>query len=301
MAGEDQTAKFGEEWQPLTLSKIIAVCDPETLVLSVALNPLPKKADGGGSGTAVAFSLSDGRVGVVDSKESEVGLLKSSSSAKFSTPHSLEAWTVAWSLFENENGGRGLYSGGDDSLLSKQVPKLLSILLKESNGTSEALSYQSIGSDSKTHGAGVTAILPIRVLSNANDEELLVTGSYDEHVRLIMPTNGRRWKVLAEKRLGGGVWRLKLVDFRERDEISSIRVLASCMHAGCRVLHICRSVEAGWTIDVLARFEEHESMNYASDFLLGSEADDERGLTVMSTSFYDRKLCVWKTSNSKLK
>jgi diphthamide biosynthesis protein 7 len=56
-----------------------------------------------------------------------------------------------------------------------------------------------------THEAGVTAILPL-----AND--LLITGSYDDNIRLIAaPPVGRR-QVAAELNLGGGVWRLRMLD-----------------------------------------------------------------------------------------
>ena len=50
----------------------------------------------------------------------------------------------------------------------------------------------------------VTAILPL-------SETLVVTGSYDDYIRLIStPTVGRR-QVLAELNLGGGVWRVKVL------------------------------------------------------------------------------------------
>ena len=50
---------------------------------------------------------------------------------------------------------------------------------------------------------------------------------------------------------------------------------------------------------MLAKFEEHESMNYGSDVQpldLEGEGGRERGngeRTVVSTSFYDRLMCVW--------
>lgn len=146
----------------------------------------------------------------------------------------------------------------------------------------------------------------------------------------------KRCQVLAEMNLGGGVWRLKKIpSFSDederggasgRDKAGEVRILASCMHAGARVVSLrrCRDggdevgVEdggAGWDFEVLARFEEHESMNYGSDVqpvrasyggqCTGGGSDDvddgsgklrdiERRRTVVSTSFYDKKVCLWQ-------
>ena len=50
-------------------------------------------------------------------------------------------------------------------------------------------------------------------------------------------------------------------------EHKSYTLLASCMHAGSRIVRLGRSGdESGeWTFTVLAKFEEHKSMNYGSD------------------------------------
>lgn len=67
-------------------------------------------------------------------------------------------------------------------------------------------------------------------------------------------------------------------------------MLASCMHAGARIVEVKRDGEGQWEIDVLAKFEEHKSMNYGSD--VQPECGDEQ--TVISTSFYDKLLCLWR-------
>ena len=187
-----------------------------------------------------------------------------------------------------------LYSGGDDSALC----------IREVVRDDEALSYDAVDRDSKSHGAGVTAIVPLPV-ARASDGDILLTGSYDEYIRVYDTV--RRPHVLAEERLGGGVWRLKLVSFAQRRKPSRdgqaasgeirIMVLASCMHAGARVLRVARDAEKRWSIKVMAEFEEHESMNYASDVQprpTGADAKQSEGFTCVSTSFYDRKLCVWE-------
>ena len=83
------------------------------------------------------------------------------------------------------------------------------------------------------------------------------------------------------------------------------------MHAGSRVVRLTRQDdgrrqrsglpdssegdgdgEAEWRFEVLAKFEEHKSMNYGSDIRPDGVADGH--MTVVSTSFYDRLLCVWR-------
>jgi diphthamide biosynthesis protein 7 len=47
-----------------------------------------------------------------------------------------------------------------------------------------------------------------------------------------------------------------------------------------------------WGIEVLGRFEEHASMNYGSDVRPDVDVTARRR-TIVSTSFYDRRLCLW--------
>lgn len=63
------------------------------------------------------------------------------------------------------------------------------------------------------------------------------------------------------------------------------------MHAGAKILLISLGKGGEWHIDVPIKFVEHESMNYAST---ARPAHGGEGYTVVSTSFYDKKLCVWE-------
>lgn len=70
------------------------------------------------------------------------------------------------------------------------------------------------------------------------------------------------------------------------------------MHAGSRIVRLERAsaTDSGdeWTFSVLAKFEEHKSMNYGSDVQpvdIGREAGKR---VVVSTSFYDKLTCVWE-------
>jgi len=66
------------------------------------------------------------------------------------------------------------------------------------------------------------------------------------------------------------------------------------MHAGARIVRIQADDDKGdWSIEVLAKFEEHKSMNYGSD--AQPEASGYSGpRTIVSTSFYDKLLCLWR-------
>jgi diphthamide biosynthesis protein 7 len=112
---------------------------------------------------------------------------------------------------------------------------------------------------------------------------------------------------------GGGVWRLKFLstnyvlnDSTTDTNISAssqqkLVVLASCMRVGCKILAVTKSARGDWEIEVLAQTAIHESMNYASDFVplpLDGESstigDTGHPRTIVSTSFYDRLLFVWR-------
>jgi diphthamide biosynthesis protein 7 len=74
-------------------------------------------------------------------------------------------------------------------------------------------------------------------------------------------------------------------------------ILASCMHAGSRVVRLSHQ-KGEWDLEVLAKFELHKSMNYGSDVQpLLPKAGGERmetKRTIVSTSFYDKLMCVWE-------
>ncbi|KAL0939458.1 WD-40 repeat-containing protein [Colletotrichum truncatum] len=229
--------------------------------------------------------------------------------AEAAIAHSLEAWTVAFSPCEG-NGAQVtsssdgtqltpfvIYSGGDDSALRYVSYADNSKVETDGSGPSMCIQFPPLKIDG--HGAGVTAILtvPVRL---ADGSWILVTGSYDDNIRVfaVQPPHEvyglRKFKRLAEENLGGGVWRLKLIDIRQKDNHCHLRVLASCMHAGARVIELKGPLGEGeWEITVLARFEEHKSMNYGSDY--APNIGDGR-LIVVSTSFYDKLLCLWETT-----
>jgi len=273
-----------KEWdaEPLRHVKSIELADTSILVLALAWTPPQVDAP------VLAASLSNGRIKTFDYKSPQ-------NSMRTFTSHSLEAWTVAWSTRASGPEFVQLYSGGDDSAICRHNLKSDQLSVGRSTDEEQA-DCRPAGLDTKIHMAGVTAIAPLFAFDEEKTEFLL-TGSYDEYVRILAidtSPNSTKFQVLAEKRLHGGVWKLmsKEISMEDpRDEVT-FTVVASCMHAGAKILRIRRSERGEWTIEVAARFEEHESMNYASDARFDSDGYSPT-LTVVSTSFYDRKLCVW--------
>ncbi|PFH63049.1 hypothetical protein XA68_10090 [Ophiocordyceps unilateralis] len=148
------------------------------------------------------------------------------------------------------------------------------------------------------HGAGVTAILPLP-LHDADGRRLVATGSYDDHLRVFaMDDLGRqqgveRPRLVCDTNLEGGVWRLNLVDTRLQGGGSwRARILASCMHAGPKLVEVTSDTDGvHWACRAVTRFEAHRSMNYASDCVA---AEGGESLRCVSTSFYDKLLCLWE-------
>ncbi|KAK1038802.1 hypothetical protein LTR33_016050 [Friedmanniomyces endolithicus] len=252
------------------------ICEPSVLVLSLAWHP--RRAN------VVGVTLSDGRV-CLCCCESGPWAAESTVCVATVHEHSLEAWTLAFTTGSDDDGNTGILSGGDDLVLQ----------LSTWDGSAGSTPRWQ---DRKIHQAGVTAILPL-------GPDLVVTGSYDDRIRLIpAPFTAGRRQVLAELDLGGGVWRLALLSGLANPEggsstgtvssgnIRSLFILASCMHAGSRIVKLSRGEQDrdDWTFEVLARFEEHKSMNYGSD-VQPSEGSTK---TIVSTSFYDRLLCLWR-------
>lgn len=148
---------------------------PQTLVLSLSWHPT--------NPSLLGTTLSNGQVHLLN-------LSTPDAEPKHLLTHELEAWTLAFSP-----SGEEIYSGGDDAAL-----RFSNNVLIAEEGT--ALQW----CDQRAHTAGVTAILPL-----VGEENVVLTGSYDDCMRVLYtPLQGRR-QVLAEENLEGGVWRLKML------------------------------------------------------------------------------------------
>jgi diphthine methyl ester acylhydrolase len=283
--------------------------------------------DGGRvDGQAVTFS--DGSTSIFSF--SPLGICGSRS---FTSHEGSEVWFVAVSIYRSTHSLNGQGQEDTSSWSEQDVPFLFTGNDFGTFRTQRFASDNELDSDNDSHDnlrpvifeyedkarhhtAGITSILPLPI-NLVDDSPIVLTGSYDEYLRVYHAT--RRGNVLAKRRLGGGVWRLSLLgDNSERTTTSdgeecltkSFIILASCMHAGVRVLRItyrqglpgsiALNDPVDWEIDVLAQFTEHESMNYASDVWKYNEMSGDGGqrssLLCISSSFYDRRVCVWEVN-----
>ncbi|CAF4954176.1 unnamed protein product [Pieris macdunnoughi] len=162
--------------------------------------------------------------------------------------HGYEAWIAAFNYWNLDV----FYTGGDDCVLKCFDRKSPDVVMTN-----------------RSHEAGVTAIR-----SHVDVEHQLLTGSYDEKVRLWDARQMKR--CLTETNVGGGVWRLKWHPNRK-----SV-ILAACMYGGFRLLR------AEDTIEILYEYLEHESIAYGADWKF-----ENKELSMVATcSFYDCNLRV---------
>ena len=137
-----------------------------------------------------------------------------------------------------------------------------------------------------------------------NGERFILTGSYDEHIRifLLRPSDGTPWRfdLLSEFKMPGSVWRIQLLD-RYTDSAGVHFVLLIAGHtAGAFIVRMKSWIVAGgnagrtghwrfeWKIE--KTFAEHASFVYA---VAARKNPDVGQWDVVSTSFYDQKVCNW--------
>jgi diphthamide biosynthesis protein 7 len=213
--------------------------------------------------------------------------------------HDFQAWHCSFLASKDVSETEfGLISGGDDATLRYTPVDAAQLSALGFADTATNSLPTSPWADKKIHQAGVTAVMPIGSTSTGH---LVITGSYDDHIRLLhVPNMGRR-EVLAEEYLEGGVFRIKLAERRgEGNSVSSeteesYTLIVSCMQAGARIVNLHKTGEQ-WHFDVKAKFEKNAgTLLYASD-CQSTGADGKR--TIVSTSFEDCKMYLWKANVS---
>jgi WD40 repeat protein len=184
----------------------------------------------------IAVGLSDGLVSVVSLREAQMQIEHSWKA------HMFEVWTVTYDSHRSDI----LYSGADDC-------NFCGWDLRES-------SYQPIFRNTKSHQMGICSIQKC-----PDRENCIITGSYDECLRL-WDTRLMDKPVLKESvGLGGGVWKLKF------HPSNGNLVLAACMHNGFAIV---RLEDDG--IKIVEEYKRHDSLAYGADWFKGDISKIER-------------------------
>ncbi|KAL3824661.1 hypothetical protein ACJIZ3_020690 [Penstemon smallii] len=207
------------------------------------------------SSTSMTVGLSDGSVSIVSFQESQLTTLQEWKA------HEFEVWAASFDIQQPML----VYTGSDDCKFScwdlREDPSRL------------------VFKNTKTHKMGICCIA-----KSPSDPNTLLTGCYDEHLRI--------WDVRSISKpvdeysicLGGGVWRIK-----HHPSVAGL-VLTACMHNGFAIVNF-----DGNQARVLERNETHGSLAYGADWQRGDVfvGGRRKSAAIATCSFYDRLLHVW--------
>lgn len=148
--------------------------------------------------------------------------------------HEYEAWIAAFNYWEPSL----VFSGGDDCTMK---------------GWDIRTRLDTPTFVNRSHDAGVTSIH-----SNPFIENILVSGSYDEFLRI---WDLRKMKSpLYTCKMSGGVWRVKWNPF------TFDSILTACMHGGFHVVDCKNALKGTGEPNLLASYNNHDSIAYGADW-----------------------------------
>ncbi|KAL0368092.1 UNVERIFIED_CONTAM: Diphthine methyltransferase [Sesamum calycinum] len=210
--------------------------------------------DWNSSATSMAVGLSDGSVSIISLDESQLNILQEWKA------HDFELWAASFDIQQPML----VYTGSDDCKFScwdlRDDPSNLVFQNKEA------------------HTMGVCCIA-----KSPSDPYTLLTGSYDEYLRI--------WDVRSTSKpvnessicLGGGVWRIK------HHPSTPGLVLTACMHNGFAIVKF-----DGNQVQVVEQYNKHDSLAYGADWQREMHlAGTKKSPVIATCSFYDRLLHVW--------
>lgn len=207
------------------------------------------------------MGLSDGSVSIISLADSQVQVQEEWKA------HDFELWATSFDIHQPNL----VYTGSDDC-------KFICWDLRD--GPSK-LAFQN----AKVHKMGVCCIA-----KSPSDPNTLLTGSYDENLRVWDVRSISNPVIETSISLGGGVWRIKHHPF-----VPGL-VLAACMHNGFAVVKI-----KGDGAEVMETYRKHESLAYGADWHREEKSYGDKQSTLVATcSFYDRLLRIWMPESNVL-
>ncbi|PIN08240.1 hypothetical protein CDL12_19197 [Handroanthus impetiginosus] len=230
-----------------SLNEIYSKCISSSMCLCIDWNS---------SATSMAVGLSDGSVSIVSLHESKLNISREWKA------HDFELWAASFDIQQPML----LYTGSDDCKFS----------CWDLRDDPSNLVFQNM----KSHTMGICCIA-----KSPGDPNTLLTGSYDECLRIWDLRSISRPVNESSISLGGGVWRIK-----HHPSIPGL-VLTACMHNGFAIVKF-----EGDKAQVVETYDKHGSLAYGADWQRGdvSVTGETKRPAVATCSFYDRLLHVWR-------
>ncbi|KDN39386.1 hypothetical protein K437DRAFT_228024 [Tilletiaria anomala UBC 951] len=183
--------------------------------------------------------------------------------------HDNEAWIAAWDCWSH---GTVAWSGADDLTLKGWDMRT------PNRRTGRKPTFIT----RKGFDGGVTALE-----SHHMREHIWAVGSYDSRLRIFDARQPARPVIDRDGfDVEGGIWRVKW------HPTDADTLLVGAMHGGFKVLSIPPADQKG-RMELLSRFDEHESIGYGCDWDRGDLLQEGGDTLVYSASFYDARLHIW--------